>query len=78
MSEQRESLKPKPDRYGERTARLDELQARVGDAAARVEAQRAELDASSEYTARMEREVQAAPEADWQAEAPDEIEIELQ
>ncbi len=78
MSEQREILKPKPDRYGERTARLDELQARVGDAAARVEAQRAELDASSEYTARMEREVQAAPEADWQPEAPDEIEIELQ
>ena len=78
MSEQREILKPKPDRYGERTARLDELRARVGDAAARVEAQRAELDASSEYTARMEREVQAAPEADWQPEAPDEIEIELQ
>ena len=75
--EQPEVLEPEPDRYGERAARLDELQARASDAAARVEAQRAELDASQEYTARMQREVQAEPEADRQAEAPDEIEMEL-
>ena len=69
---------PEPDRHGGRAARLDELQARSDDAAARIEAQRAEQDASKEYTARMEREVRAEPEADWQAEAPDEIEMELQ
>jgi len=54
------------------------LQARSADAAARIEAQRAELDASREYTARMQREAQAEPEAAWQAQAPDEIEMELQ
>ena len=78
MPDQPEITEPEPDRYGKRATRLDELQARAGDAAARDEAQRAELDASGEYTARMEREVLAEPEADWQAEAPDEIEIELQ
>jgi hypothetical protein len=45
---------------------------------ARIEAQRAELDASKEYTARMRREAQAEPEAVRQAEASDEIEMELQ
>ena len=78
VPEQPEIVEPEPDSYGERAARLDELQARADDAAARVKAQRAELDASSEYTARMEREAHAEPEADWQAEAPDEIEMELQ
>jgi hypothetical protein len=34
--------------------------------------------AGKEYTARMEREARALPEADWQAEASDEIEMELQ
>jgi post-segregation antitoxin (ccd killing protein) len=48
------------------------------EAAARIDAQRAELDASNEYTTRMQREAQAESEADWQAEAPDEIEMELQ
>jgi hypothetical protein len=76
--EQPEVPEPEPDRHGERTARLHELQARANEAAARIEAQRAELNASSEYTARMEREAHAEPEADWQAEAPDEIEMELQ
>ena len=57
---------------------LDQLQARANEAAARIEAERAELDASHEYTARMEREAQAEPEAGRRAEAPAEIEMELQ
>jgi hypothetical protein len=75
---QPEIAEPEPDSYGERAARLDELQERADDAAARVKAQRAELDASGEYTARMEREAPAEPEADWQAEALEEVEMELQ
>ena len=66
------------DHDGGRAARLDQLQARANEAAARIEAERAELDASNEYTARIEREAQAEPEADRQAEAPAEIEMELQ
>ncbi len=62
---QPEIAEPEPDSYGERAARLDELQARADYAAARVKAQRAGVDASSEYTARMEREAHAEPEADW-------------
>jgi hypothetical protein len=54
-----------------------ELQARADDATARAQAQRAELDASSKHTARMERNTKAEPQANWQAEAPDEIEMEL-
>jgi hypothetical protein len=61
----------------ERAARLDELQARADEAAERIEAQRAELDASREYTARMEREAQGEPEVELQAQTPDEIEMEL-
>ena len=60
-----------------RAARLDELQARVDEAARRIDAQQAELDASSEHTARMEREAHAEPEADRQAEAPYDMEMEL-
>ena len=60
-----------------RAARLDELQARADQAARRIDAQRAELDASSEHTARIEREAQAEPEADRQAEAPYDMEMEL-
>ena len=60
-----------------RAARLDELQARADEAARRIDAQRAELNASSEHTARMEREAQAEPEADRQAEAPYDMEMEL-
>jgi hypothetical protein len=78
MPEQPEIPGPEADHDGEHAARLDELQARADEAAARIEAQRAELDASKEYTARMQREAQAEPEADRQAEAPDEIEMELQ
>jgi hypothetical protein len=75
---QPEIAEPEPDSYGERAARLDELQERADDAAARVKAQRAELDASGEYNARIEREAPAEPEADWQAGAPEEVEMELQ
>ena len=60
-----------------RAARLDELQARADEAARRIDAQRAELEASSEHTARIEREAQAGPEADWQAETSYEMDIEL-
>ncbi len=78
MPERPQILEAEADHDGERGTRLDELQARANEAAARVEAQRVELDASKEYTARMQREAQPEPEADWQAQAPDEIEMELQ
>ena len=51
-----------------RAARLDGLQARADEAACRIDAQRAHLDASSKHTARIEREAQAEPEADRQAD----------
>ena len=56
-----------------RTARLDELQARADQAARRLDAHRAELEASSEHTARMERE--AEPQADRQAGTSYEMEL---
>jgi hypothetical protein len=56
---------------GERAARLDELQARTDETARRIDAQRTELDASSDYTARIERDAQA----DRQAETPYEMEL---
>jgi hypothetical protein len=71
-----EAAGPRPADDG-RAARLDKLQARVDEAARRIDAQRAELDASSEHTARIEREAQAEPEADRQAEAPYDMEMEL-
>jgi hypothetical protein len=60
-----------------RAARLDELQARADQAARRIGAQRAELDASSQHTARAEREAQAEPAVSQQAETPYDIEMEL-
>ena len=60
-----------------RAARLDELQARADEAVRRIDAQRAELDASSEHTARIQREAQAEPEAGRQAETPHDMEMEL-
>ena len=60
-----------------RAARLDELQARADEATRRIGAQRAELDASSEHTARIQREAQAEPEAGRQAETPHDMEMEL-
>jgi hypothetical protein len=77
VPEQAEVLGPEADHDGGRAARLDQLQPRTNEATARIEAERAELDASNEYTARMEREAQAEPEAGRQAEAPAEIEMEL-
>ena len=71
-----EAAEPGPADDG-RAARLDELQARADEAARRIDAQRAELDASSEHTARIEREAQAEPEADRQAETPYDMEMEL-
>ena len=60
-----------------RAARLDELQACADEAARRIDAQRAQLDASSEYTTRIQREAEAQPEADRQAETPYDMEMEL-
>jgi len=61
----------------DRAARLDEWLARADEAAKRLTARRAELQASSEYAARMERHAQAEPEAGHQAEARDQAEIEM-
>jgi hypothetical protein len=65
---QSEAARPTPAAHGGRAARLDELQARADKAARRVDAQRAELDASSQLTARIEREAHAEPETDRQAD----------
>ncbi len=46
-----------------RAARLGDLQARADQAARRIDVQRAELDASSEHSARIEREAQPEPAA---------------
>jgi hypothetical protein len=67
---------PQAQPEAEHATRLDELQVWSDDAAARIEARRAELDASKEYTARMECEAHPEPEAGRQADAPDEIEME--
>jgi len=58
-----------------RTARLDELQTRADEAARRIDGQQAELDASSQHAARIQRETQAEPEADRRAETPYEMEL---
>jgi len=71
-----EATEPGPTDDG-RAARLDELQARADQAARRIDAQRAELDASSEHTARIQRENQAEPETGRQTEKPYDMEIEL-
>jgi hypothetical protein len=62
--------------YGGRATGLDDLRARVDQAARRIDAQRAELDASSKHIARIAREAQAEPAADRQAETPHEMEME--
>ncbi len=59
-----------------RAARLYELQVRADQAERRIDAQRAELDASSEHTARIQREAQAEPEAERQPETPFDMEME--
>ncbi len=59
------------------SARLDVLQARADQAAQRLAADNAEREARAAYTTRIEREAQAEPEAERQAEIPDEAEMEL-
>lgn len=71
-----EAAGPDPADDG-RAARLDQLQARADEAARRIDAQRAELEARSEHTARIEREAQAGPEAGRQAGTSYEMDIEL-
>jgi conjugative relaxase-like TrwC/TraI family protein len=61
---------------GNRAAWLDELQARADRAAQRIATDEAERQASAEYVARVERQVQAEPQPDWSADR-DEAEIEL-
>jgi hypothetical protein len=73
---QSEAAGPFPADDG-RVARLDELQARADEAARRIDAQRAALDASSEHTARTEREAKADPAVDLRAETPYDMEMEL-
>jgi hypothetical protein len=60
-----------------RAGRLDELQARANQAARRIDTQRAALDASNEHTARIEREAEAGPAFDRQAETPHDMEMDL-
>jgi hypothetical protein len=58
-----------------RAARLDQLQARADEAARRIDAQRAELEASSEHTARIEREAQSGPQTDRQVDTSYEMDL---
>ena len=60
-----------------RSGRLDVLQARAGEAAQRIAADNAEREARAEYVARIEREAQAEPHTERQAETYDEAEIEM-
>ena len=61
----------------DRAARLDELLARADQAAHRITADKAKRQASSEYAARLDREAQAEPETEQQAETRDGFEMEL-
>jgi hypothetical protein len=57
-----------------RAARFDELQARADEAARRINAQQAELAASSQHIVRIAQEAQAEPEAERQADTSYEME----
>lgn len=59
------------------TISLDELRARADQAARRIDAKRAEFDASREHTARREREAQAEPATGRQAGTLYDMEMEL-
>jgi conjugative relaxase-like TrwC/TraI family protein len=61
----------------DQAARLYELLARADQAAQLIAAQQAERRASSEYAVRMELEAQTQAEAGRQAEARDDVELEL-
>jgi hypothetical protein len=69
-----EAAGPAPADDG-RTARLDELQGRADEAVRRVNAQRTELEASSQHIARTEREAQAQAQADRPAGTSYEMEL---
>ena len=60
-----------------RSGRLDVLQAHADEAAQRIAADNAEREARAEYVARIEREAQAEPHTERQAETYDEAEIEM-
>ena len=64
---------------GDRSARLDALQARADEAVHRIAVGNAAREARAQHTARLDREAhaQAEPAAERQAEALDGIEIEL-
>ena len=68
-----------PGRRSGPSARLDALQARGDEAVFRIAAGNAAREARTQYMARLEREAhaQAEPAAERQAEASDEMEIEL-
>jgi conjugative relaxase-like TrwC/TraI family protein len=70
------SLENEPEQ-DDRAARLDELLARADQATRRIAAQQAERHASSEYVVRMELEAQTQAEAGQQAEARNDVELEL-
>ena len=74
--EPRPSLENEPGQ-DDRAVRLDELLARADQAAQRIAAQRAERQASSEYATRIGLEAQTQAEAGQQAQAQDEVEIEM-
>ena len=76
MSPEDQSVPAQPEQ-DDRAARLDELLALAGEAAQHIAVRRAERQASSEYAARLEREAQACPEAEQQAEAREGAEIEM-
>jgi hypothetical protein len=67
---------PAQTKQNDRAVRLDELLARADQAAHRVTADTAEQQASSEYAARLDREAQAEPEAEQQAETWNGFEME--
>jgi hypothetical protein len=61
----------------DQAARLYELPTRAGQAAQHMAAQQAERRASSEYAVRMGLEAQTRAEAGRQAEAREDVELEL-
>jgi hypothetical protein len=76
IPEPRTGLENEPEQ-DDRAARLDELLARADQAARRIAAQQAERQASSDYAARIEREAEPQPQAGQQAEARDDVELQL-
>ena len=80
LSASRPEPRPSPENepaQENQAARLDELLARVDQAAHRIAAQQTERQATSQYAARMELEAQAQAEAGHQARTWDEAELEL-